>query len=91
MTHLIYAFRKNSANTKSRHPMHIMKDLGITYQYATPQSMYDQWWFWNCKNIPEELPKSITRFSCDPMKYIGSGLSKDMAEQIRDYKGDENG
>lgn len=61
-----------------------MKQLGITYQHATPQSMGDQWWFWNCENIPEELPEHIEELtSCkdnkplDPMEQIGWGFSKD--------------
>lgn len=63
-----------------------MKRLGITYQHATPQSMGDQWWFWNCDNIPEEIPDHIEELNLDPMDCIGFGLSKEEAEKIRDYK-----
>ena len=38
------------------HPQKVMKELEITYQHATPQIIRDQWWFWNCENIPEQLP-----------------------------------
>ncbi len=68
------------------HPQEIMKELGISYQHATPQSMSDQWWFWNCKNIPTELPEFIDELKTDPMKCIGWGLNKEIAEKIRDYK-----
>jgi hypothetical protein len=67
------------------HPQTVMKELGITYQHSTPQSMGDQWWFWNCENLPEILPKYLTEMKNDPMECIGYGLSKETAERIRDY------
>jgi len=68
------------------HPQAEMKKLGISYQHATPQSMGDQWWFWNCENVPDKLPTHITELDTDPMECIGWGLSQDDAEKIRDYK-----
>ena len=68
------------------HPQEIMKRLGITYQHATPQSISDQWWFWNCENIPKELPPYLEFKDLDPMKMIGWGLSKKDSERIRDAK-----
>ncbi len=77
----------------TEHPQKLMKDLGITYQHATPQSIADQWWFWNCENIPDELPEYLEELTSypdnkplDPMEQIGWGLSKEDAEKIRDYK-----
>ena len=70
---------------ESRHAQVVMKELGITYQHSTPQSMGDQWWFWNCENIPENLPSYLTPLELDPMECIGYGLSKEVAEKIRDY------
>jgi hypothetical protein len=67
------------------HPQKVMKELGIKYQHATPQSISDQWWFWNCENIPKELPKYLEVADWNPMKKIGWGLSKKDAESIRDY------
>jgi len=63
----------------------VMKELGITYQHATPQSMGDQWWFWNCENIPDKLPNYLGEADLNPMTCIGYGLSKEEAEKIRDY------
>lgn len=63
------------------HPQKVMKELGITYQHATPQSMGDQWWFWNCENVPNFM----TDLNLDPMECIGNGLSFTDAEKIRDY------
>jgi hypothetical protein len=62
-----------------------MKKLGITYQHSTPQSIGDQWWFWNCENIPDPLPKHLSILKEDPMKCIGWGLSEEDAKKIRDY------
>ena len=71
---------------ETRHPQIVMKNLGITYQYSTPQSIADQWWFWNCKNIPDKLPSYLTFLDRNPIDCIGYGLSKKEAEQIRDFK-----
>jgi len=69
------------------HPQEVLRDLGITYQHATPQSIGDQWWFWNCENVPKKLPAFITELKIsDPMEYVGHGLWTKKAEQIRDYK-----
>jgi hypothetical protein len=43
-----------------------MKDLGITYKVATPQSMADQWWFWGCENLPYPMPDYLTPLDVDP-------------------------
>ena len=68
-----------------RHPQKVMQELGITYQHATPQSIADQWWFWNCEKIPAELPEYLSELKLDSMKCIGYGLSQENAEKIRDY------
>ena len=74
---------------ETRHPQKVMLGLGITCQHATPVSMSDQWLFWNCENVPDELPKFINVLGLDPMELVGCGLSQDNAEKIRDYqKGD---
>ena len=68
------------------HAKEAMEKLGITYQHATPQSMGDCWWFWNCENIPDPLPPYLSYADhLDPMKCIGIGLSQEDAEKIRDY------
>jgi hypothetical protein len=71
---------------EQRHVLEVMKELGITCQYRTPQPISDSWWFWNCENIPEALPDYIKELIADPMECIGFGLSEEMAIQIRDYK-----
>ena len=67
---------------ENRHPQLVMRELGIAYQHATPQSIADQWWFWNCKNVPAELPKYLTPLELDPHEQIGWGLSKEDADTI---------
>jgi hypothetical protein len=69
------------------HAQEIMKKLGITYQCSTPQSISDSFWFWNCENIPENLPSYITELNIDdPMEFVGWGLSKEEAIKIKKYK-----
>lgn len=48
------------------HAIKVMADLGITYQHATPQSMAEQWWFWNCENAPNPLPAFLSVLDIDP-------------------------
>jgi len=84
--HLRYSLRGAYDAKINRHAQLDMKDLGITYQHATPQSMGEQWWFWNCENVPNPLPEYLTVFDMEPNKCIGFGLSKDDADKIAGYK-----
>ncbi|MEG1233593.1 MAG: hypothetical protein RSE18_07130 [Acinetobacter sp.] len=60
------------------HPQKTLKDLGVTYEKAVPQSMGDCWWFFGVKNLPSELPSEIKiKDFGDLNKLIGWGLSKD--------------
>lgn len=63
-----------------------MKELGITYEQSTPQSMYDCWQFWNCENVPDVLPNFITEMERGPMKYIGHGLTEEDAKRLEANK-----
>ena len=72
---------------ENRHAQTVMKELGITYQHAVPQSISDSWEFWNCENVPNELPPYLKQMDWNPMDRIGWGLSQEVAEKIRDYKG----
>ena len=85
MTHLIYDYTEAIYNGDCRHAQEVLEELGVTYQHSTPQSLGDQWWFWNCENLPEELPSAITQLKSNPMDFIGFGLSQEDAERIRDY------
>lgn len=42
------------------HPVKAMKLMGITYKKAIPQSICDQWWFYDCENLPKPLPSFLT-------------------------------
>lgn len=64
------------------HPQNVMADLKITYQHATPQTVGDQWWFWNCENIPDPLPEFLEEFNGEPKKYIGWGLTEELAKKL---------
>ncbi len=80
--HLKFNYNGAWDSKDNRHAQTVMKELGITYQHSTPQSLGDQFWFWNCKNIPEALPEYITELTANPMECIGYGLSKEDAEKI---------
>ncbi|MGB0913291.1 MAG: hypothetical protein ACPGSW_06865 [Phaeobacter italicus] len=64
------------------HPQAVMRHLGIQYQTATPQSLGDQWWFWNCAGEPDPLPGFLSELDLDPMECVGFGLSEEGARQI---------
>lgn len=84
--HLFYDIWTADTENVKGHPQSVMAELGITYQIAVPQSVQDGWQFWNCENIPVELPSYLTIQEWDPMKFIGWGLSQKDAEKIRDYE-----
>lgn len=88
--HLIFDAIRAYFSGKTAHPQDVMSELGITYQHATPQSISDQWWFWNCENIPDTLPGYLSELKADPMEMIGFGLSEEKAMQIRDYRNNQN-
>jgi hypothetical protein len=93
--HLRYDMMTASLDCEeSRHAQVVMRELGVTYRLAVPQSMADQWWFFDCKNIPEPLPKFLSDSTDDftPLtKLIGWGLSPEnvaMLEQAATPSGD---
>lgn len=87
MTHLCFDyFTARMGCGEGRPAPKYMQDVGITYQYSTPQSMGECFWFWNCENIPAVLPEFITELKLDPLKAVGHGLTKEEAENIRDYQ-----
>jgi len=80
--HLRYNNRTAYESGYKGHPQKEMEKLGITYQHATPQTLGDQWWFWNCKNLPKELPVFLEKTDWNPIKMIGFGLSEKRAIEI---------
>lgn len=49
---------------EERHPAVVLRELGITFEGAIPQSMGEQWWLFNCK-FDRELPEYITEMKAD--------------------------
>jgi hypothetical protein len=47
------------------HPQEYIKRYDIDYEIGIPQMISDQWWFWNCNNIPNELPKGLEFISLE--------------------------
>lgn len=63
MKHLRYDCIGAAYAGESRHPQEVIRELGIMYELAIPQSMGDQWWLFNCEH--GELPGFITEMECD--------------------------
>lgn len=83
MKHLRYSIMMAYIDyNETRHAKKVMSELGIEYHHATPQSLGDQWWFWCCQDIPEDLSGYITELDLDPMECIGHGLSEEEALSI---------
>jgi hypothetical protein len=64
------------------HAQEYVRSLGITYDHATPQSIADCWWFWNCKNVPDPLPAALDLLKVTPRQAIGYGLTKEDAKRL---------
>lgn len=64
------------------HAQKVMSNLGITYDHAVPQSIADCWWFFNCKNVPDQIPSFLSPIKGKPTDLIGFGLSKETAERL---------
>lgn len=84
--HLRYDLYGAALAGVNAHAQVIMRELKLTYQHSTPQSIGDQWWFWNVEGDTSNLPEWITELKVDPMKCIGFGLNEEMAIKIRDHK-----
>lgn len=80
--HLRYSLQSASESGENRHPRQVMRELGIDYQHSTPQSIADQWCFWNCENVPSPLPKYLTALDIKPVDTIGFGLSQEDAAKL---------
>lgn len=83
MINLCYSLMGSAYAGDQRHAQEVMESLGITYQIAVPQSLYDSWWFFNCENIPADLPEWITIFNAELEDCIGHGLT---AEDVKDLR-----
>lgn len=65
-----------------RHPVDVVGELGITYLHAAPQGIVDQWVFWCCGNVPDELPSYIVPMDIELHACVGWGLSREDAERL---------
>lgn len=63
MKHLRYDCMGAAYAGENKHPQVVMRELGIAYEHAIPQSMGDQWWFFNCQH--GDLPEYISEMECD--------------------------
>ncbi len=68
--------------SEEKHPQLVMRELGISYMYAVPQSLYESWHFWGCVNVPVKLPPNISEIKTNPRRAIGHGLTEKQANSI---------
>jgi hypothetical protein len=67
------------------HPQELLRRMGITYQYAVPQSITNSWEFWNPENLPDTLPDGFLLVDENPNKWLNRGLSIDMIYDIKKH------
>lgn len=74
-------------DTPTKHAQEQMRELGITYKLAVPQSLGDCWWFFGCDNVDvDNLPKHIEiRDFGDLSRLVGYGLSKKDVFDLQGY------
>jgi len=72
--------------TPNMHAQKGMKELGITYQHATAHSIADMWRFYNCSNVPVDLPDFIRILEHPFEDYIGYGLGQADVDRLNKYK-----
>lgn len=83
MKNLLFCLMTAQIDCKeTRHAQVVMKELGITYQHAVPQSIADCWNFFNCEGNIENLPEFLTEMKKGPQDYVGHGLSQEMADKL---------
>jgi hypothetical protein len=58
-------------------------ELGITYGKSVPQTIADQTWYFNCKNVPEELPNGWSVLEGDLEQFIGYGLNWEDVKELK--------
>lgn len=67
-------------NYEETHPP---KHYGIEFDLAVPQTLGDQSWYFNCRNIPDTLPKGYSILHGDLESKIGWGVSKEEVEMLK--------
>lgn len=67
---------------ENRNACEVVKELGIKYEKSVPQSICDQFWFFNCTNVPDNLPPYITPMEVDIKNLVGHGLSAEDVEKL---------
>lgn len=71
---------------ESRHAQVVMRELGITYEHAVPQSIADCWNFFNCSGNIDKLPEYLIEMKKGPQDYVGYGLSQELADRLTESK-----
>ncbi len=80
--HLEFSYKVAWSVGEQRHAEQVMRDLGITWGRSTPQTMDEAWWFWNCENVPADLPPYVRKSETDPYEAVGCGFTYEMADEV---------
>lgn len=83
LRYCLYAAHDAGVNT---HPQQAMQALGISYQFSIPQSVANQWWFINCRNVPDPLPPYLSEMVLDYHKCVGLGFTAAQADAALDRR-----
>ena len=85
---MFYQMLQLDCHYLTKHAQVFMKELGITYKHAVPQSIADCWQFWCCE-VPDyiELPEQIESREINPIDFVGYGLSDEKAMELADILG----
>ena len=85
---MFYQMLQLDCHYLTKHAQVFMKELGITYKHAVPQSIADCWQFWCCE-VPDNiiLPEIISYSKVNPVLFVGYGLSDEKAMELADILG----
>ena len=85
---MFYQMLQLDCHYLTKHAQVFMKELGITYKHAVPQSIADCWQFWCCE-VPDyiELPEQLEIREVNPIDFVGYGLSDEKAMELADILG----
>ena len=64
------------------HAFEEMERLGIEWQHAEHVGIGDQWWFFNCENVPCELPHYLEELPEGPEHYL-KGKDLELVQRYR--------
>ncbi|RYE40085.1 MAG: hypothetical protein EOP48_25065 [Sphingobacteriales bacterium] len=81
--HLRYSIEVADYERETRHPLRVVRELGITFQSENHHQIAAAWLFWNCKGVPADLPPYLSEYKVDPDDLVGEVLTQEEATRIK--------